>query len=130
LGSRAVPSRIFLSLLIIVATAACRPAQPTSASRLPESRAIELARSHVPPGSATSVATARQDRAVTFDAQAVQPNRAVWAIEFAGQFRGACGPAPPQGAASCPPPATRMTVLLDAESGQFVEAFFGGSLAR
>jgi hypothetical protein len=53
------------------------------------------------------------------------PDRRVWAITFDGSFAQFCGGPRPAGSSShppCPPPATTMMVLVDAATGEGLEA--------
>jgi len=75
--------------------------------------------------SATGVVSASVGHVHDFIANVNIRDRWVWAVVVSGSFPSSCGPPPPSGATQlpCPEPATRMTVLVDYESGKFVLAF-------
>jgi hypothetical protein len=74
---------------------------------------------------ATGVISVAVGRVHDFIANVNIRDRWVWGVVVSGSFPSSCGPAPPSGATAgpCPEPATRMTVLVDYESGKFVLAF-------
>ena len=117
--SRVRQSVASLAMLVVVACAGPQ----ASVVGLSEARAVALARVAAP--DATGVVGARVGHIHDFDANVVPGDEQVWAVVLSGSFAFSCGPAPVPGQSpgTCPPAALTETVILDYETGGFVEAF-------
>ena len=112
-------------LLLAASLAACSPGAARPSGGLTEAEAFTAARAAFP--AATGVVSGQVGRMRDFDTnQHVVPgDQWVWAVVVSGTFPFSCGSAPASGQthAPCPPPGTRMTVILDYTSGKFLEEF-------
>ncbi len=124
--------RLVVTLVLLSAFAACGPGVPPSATSsappaggLTQAGAFAAARAAAP--DATGVVSGRVGQMRDFDtSQAVVPgDRWVWAVVVSGTFPLSCRPAPQPGQthAPCPPPGKTETVVLDYQTGTFLEAF-------
>ena len=116
--------RVVIALLVVVCLVACGGHEAPSGG-VSQDEAIAAASAQFP--DATGVVSAKAGPMRDFDTsqQVVSGDRWVWAIVVSGTFPLSCGPTPlpSQSPAPCPPPAKTQTVVLDYETGSFLEAF-------
>ena len=114
--------------LLLFTLAACSTARPSATPAISETAARDVAlrstTSSTPP-SFVSIRLSTYGRE-SYGGSVVAASTPVWSVLVAGPFPFSCGPytATPR---PCPSPATTERVLLDAETGSFIERFSPGT---
>jgi hypothetical protein len=110
--------------LMLFALVACSAPGPSTTPPISETAARDLALSNTTsstPPSFVSIRLSTYGRESAGGSVAAA-GTSVWSVLVAGSFPFSCGPVTPS-PHPCPPPATTQRVLIDAQTGSFIEAF-------